>query len=262
MKLLKLANPKCSNTLKNVIFVAYIALFLLLLVIFWDKGIIDSIINMRYEFIVIFLLGCIIAAYSTKLISKKSGIEEEINDEITLNVNTIKKNELLALLGIFLLGLFLLLSKLIWQENYLKHELGFLAFGAILLVLMCMCYDYFNSKQIKKTNKKKSKSSIFLYLLRFILEVPKLLFLFLALERGTNLGIIFVIIGLGSLFYSLLPRGIFLLDSLVLAIFILFNYTFEEFLVFILFSRFLGAGFIILLYIVAKFILNKIQKVA
>ncbi|HOI19197.1 MAG TPA: hypothetical protein PLX15_05045 [Candidatus Woesearchaeota archaeon] len=237
------------------LFFCYVVLFLGLIYLFWNKGIFERIKDMNVTFVLLFLSGCLIAGFAPRIISKKLGIKDEISDELTLKLNSIKKNENSVLYGFFLLGLVLLIFRFLDKDLFLKYELLIFLIGLLFLFLIDF---YLINASFSENFKFKSKIEIQKrsYFIRYLLEIPKLLFIFLGMNIGLNIGIILITIGLGSIFYSLLPRGIFILDLLVLSLFALSGYSFIDFLVFTLFSRFIGASFIIIVYFVARFILS------
>jgi hypothetical protein len=198
-----------------------IYLVILVHISFIFKMEIFSTLNFTSLNFLIFFLSCFVGAYSIIFVTKdiKKILFQESKDELELTKSKQSKNEITALF------IFILFSVITWNLNNRTSLLSL-----FILLSSIIISSSFMNHLVKIKN----------YVLRYLLEIPKLYVSFLIIGIDPNLSVITMIIGIGSLLYSIVPRGLFLLEILLGIIFKLKGYSMIELLSFIILNRILG----------------------
>ncbi|MBN2422205.1 hypothetical protein JXB41_03175 [Candidatus Woesearchaeota archaeon] len=226
---------------KKVDIKALPSLYLLFLIItivysFLQEKVIIIIQNIKLLYLILFFIGCYISAFASIITSSKRPIKinfiksifNEAEEEISFEKNRFSIPELISLL-ILLATAFIVIIDILNQWLLLTF-IGVLGLSFTFL---------------KNNNWKTIGKSI----IRYLLEIPKLYFLFQLINITSNLAVILFIISIASIFYYIIPRGIFLLEIYVAVLFFVLGFNMEVYLLFIIFARVVGSIFILAPYL-------------
>jgi hypothetical protein len=210
-----------------------------LLIIFFSvyeivlPGFANYISNLNWIYFFPFALSCYISGFSPFITYKNSkfGLAKEWSDELSFEKNVYTKEEFGSLVVLFICAL-IFMAIPSWS---------LLLSSLTLIFIVCA----FLIKQM-------DFNRIFMFFLRYLLEVPKLLFIMLILNKRPEIFAILLIISIGSILFGILPRGLFLFEIFLTLLLGAIYYQPQEIVLFILFARVIGATVFLAPYIIFK----------
>jgi hypothetical protein len=147
----------------------------------------------------------------------------------------------------------LIISRLI---NLIINTNEIIIESILIITILTSLLFYYNNIKVKSKEQKR----LIEFILRYILELPRLIISIIILNIMINPSILLILISIGSLFYLIIYRGLFLFEILVTSIFLLLNINLYELILFIILNRIIGSIVILIPYVINNFIKLLIQK--
>jgi hypothetical protein len=204
-------------------------------------------ISFDYKVILFFIFASLISGIAPNLIFKNKTSRFSLKTEVESEIHLDKNKPIVYEKEVFLLFIILLIIDEMFFDNFILFILAFSIFFLIIYLLNAH-FSFFKNSSF-------SLKDFFLVYIRYLLEYPKLIATFMLLGMPPNFTIITLIITFGSLFYYIVPKGIFLLELWIAVLFYFCSIDFFMMFYFVFIARFLSAFCnLIFYYVFEKFI--------